>query len=322
MKPIALLVLIALFLAACGMDTQLPMPTAASAPTQSPESTKTPEAPPTPSASPTETGPREGDTRMKEGVGEQVYEVIRDKEGNVMYEGWVRVKTPGDGIPMFDYISKEYYGYATLGNIQLGCSDRLEEGCAAVPKFTHIYKTPENMFDHDLSGLMDVKLYKRLNNGKMPTGEEMNKLLADHPNGFNINFFLTDPEHPLTWHMRSGPEESVVEILTDWDDPILEDGQEIYISTSLTLRAKILGVDSAGRLIGVVALNKLPPEGAEYDAWRSDVFKAVMFLHSSMVIQQEDLTNINDTPVLYDMLIASERKSFQGNPWVMMEPDN
>ncbi|MCK6584457.1 MAG: hypothetical protein L6Q49_15285, partial [Anaerolineales bacterium] len=93
MKLINLIILIALFLSACGANTQFPTPTVTTSPT--------PEASPTATASPTPEGPREGQTRFKEGVGEQVYQVIRDKEGNIMYAEWVRVKTPGDGIPLF-----------------------------------------------------------------------------------------------------------------------------------------------------------------------------------------------------------------------------
>ncbi len=305
MKLINLIILIALFLSACGANTQFPTPTVTTSPT--------PEASPTATASPTPEGPREGQTRFKEGVGEQVYQVIRDKEGNIMYAEWVRVKTPGDGIPLFDFTSSEYYGYAQLGNIQFVCSDRFD-GCNEVPKLTHIDKLPENLNDNDLSARLKVILYQRFHNGVEPKSGEAAQFLSDHPNGIDINFFITDSDHKQTWHLSPGPERSVVEILTDWDDPILEGAEDLQFG-SRVFRHKIIGVDEQGRLIGIVA-TKNPIILEDTDAWAR-----LVFLHSSLVLQQEDVTNIKDHTVLTEMKIAASRESLQGNPWIIVEPD-
>jgi hypothetical protein len=289
------------------------------APTSEPSQTEMPAPlpPPTPeatqSATPTATevaGPVEGQTRMKEGVGEQVYTVIKDKDGNVMFAEWVRVKA--DWIPLWDSATDKYLGYDQQGIIEVYCSDKFE-GCASVPKFTH-----QDLLNEEHGPGITGRLSPIITDRLGITGKLFDYKVS-HPNGLDFNFFLTDPEHPLTWTMRPEPHTSVVEILTDWDDPILEGGQDVRISTSLTLRSRILGVDQDGRLIGVVALNELPPEGAAHDAWRADVWNSVIFLHSAMVLQQEDVANIKNHTVLSEIMDAATRNNIQ---WVIQQPDN
>lgn len=306
MKSISLLLFVSIVLNACTSVTPAPAETALIVPTSAHKESPTPEMTATPSLTPTPEGPKEGDTRMKEGVGEQVYQVYRDREGNILYEGWVRVKTPGDGIPIQDYTPGALQNQ--MGIIHLVCSDKFA-GCGAVPKFSHVDKISENE-KGDVSGRVAAIIIDRLNISKIYD------YLLSHPNGFDFSFFLSDPEHKFTWTMRPGPDSSVVEILTDWDDPILKDVPEIGIDSYFSVRSKILGVDKDGRLIGVVALNNFPPAGAEY------IWNAVIFLHSSMVLQQEDLSNVEDLSVLGDIMRKTQIESVEGNPWVIMEPDN
>lgn len=324
MKRISLLLLISVILNACTSVTPAPAETALIVSTSAHKESPTPEMTATLSLTPTPEGPVEGQTRFKEGVGEQVYQVIRNKEGNVLYEGWVRVKTPGDGIPILDWGISEYLGYSKSGNILLVCSDRYE-ACVDVPKITHIDKLPENNNDIDVTSATTNPMAVRFYNGNPPQGgAAITPILMDHPKGFDIGFFLDDPEHTMVWKIRPGSEPSAVTILTDWNDPLLEGGQELEISTSLTLRTRIHGVDENSRLIGVVALNNLPPEGAEHDSWRASVWSGVIYLPSSMVIQTDDVTSLTseDVDLIRNIMYRAGKPSSAGNPWMIIEQDN
>lgn len=246
---------------------------------------------------------------------EQIYALIKDKNGEVMYADWVRVKTTGDGIPILDHTKSDRYGYKQLGIIELLCSDKFT-GCIDVPAFTHIGLIPENSNDSNVTSRSKVLIYQRLNHGNTPTGEDMFNFLNNHRTGIDINFFLTDPDHMLTWTMKPGPAPSAVEILTDWNDPLLE-GADEYKFGSRVFRTKILGIDADGRLIGIAATEN-PLQLEDTYAWAR-----LLFINPAMVLQQEDLSQkLKASSVLNDMVLAADQKSFQGNPWIILEPDN
>jgi hypothetical protein len=325
-KRIFTIFLIPLFLASCAKAEIPPTPTSppnpTSSPIHSPTFTTTPTEDPLAGAPEGTTGKNSNGewTRTVEIEGkklEQVYTVIKNKNSEVMYAEWVRVKTPGDGVPIWESSDPKYNGPA-IGYVQLVCSDTYD-GCTNVPKFAHIPLTSEDGTLLTLEKTTGAMLYSRTHNGQSPIGQDIGGFTNSFTNGLDINFYIGDPENIYTWHLAPKQNTSVVEILTTWDDPIFEGGTDIQIDSYFTFRSKILGVDEQGRLVGVVALNKFPPAGAEY------IWSHVIFLLSSMVLQHEDvkaLTKARDISVLGDIVFESEHESSKGNPWIIVEPDN
>ncbi len=312
-------------------SAQTTSPTA-SAPesTPTPQPTEAPTTTPTPPASETATPtPKAEDPNMPEGATgkdakgnyiktvtdengkttEYAWTSLKDAKGEVLFEGWTILKTPG-GIPLIDWPPNDHPAYKKddIGIVNLYVAATVP-GNENLPSFFHTRKKDLAQFaDSDLTARMRVALFNRTHNGKNPNATEMGDFDLQMQTGIPIDFYIDNPENVLIWNIN--PDHGTNVFLTDWDS--LEGAPEFFLRGVLC-RSKILGVDKDGNLIGVIAANVPLDTLIESQWWR------IILFHAASVIDHPDQTIQEGNETLESWIAFADNKT--PDTWIVQVPN-
>ena len=239
------------------------------------------------------------------------YKKIVGQNGKTMFEDWTKDIILGEGAPIVDF-GHNNLGYSRLGNVKLLCSASLEI-CGNLPVFRHIDLTTEDNKESNLSSYTYPMLYNRTHNGVYPVGHQMYDYLLEKNGVVDLDFFIDNSEDIKHWKMSSST--GAVGIFINWDD--LAGAKEFGFGGGILVRTKLLGLNNKGELIGFLASNKpVPP--SDIIAWTR-----IVFLQSSMVIQQPNIMDVKELSILDHMAWdVFNHPSLQGDYWIVQVPDN
>jgi len=192
------------------------------------------------------------------------------------------------------------------GLITAYISDQVQ-GRERVSAIQHTQKTQANINDVDLTAYVDPTIFERMY-GHKPSNAEINKFDPRVEGTIKVNFYIDSPDNMQT--MQISPTKGSEVYITSWDDmdPATHPGVSEIMNDpyGLQYRAKLLGINSQGQLVGQIGLkgdiSNLTPEQTQ----------EVMLFFVSNVINRENQSTLNYNDHLGTMVSFALRNE---NPW-------
>jgi hypothetical protein len=319
MKQISHLLLLSIFLASCAVT---PAPNAAVAPQPTVTFTPTPtDIPATPTDTPDPNAPQ-GFTRHENGMyyldkvedGINVtytYMVEKNSNGEVLFEGWTKEKTKGQGIPLYD--APDSIGIPNFAFIRLVVTSGVSGG-AHMPEFSHKLPSEAQMNELALGQFVVPQLYKRIYGVTAQGGPALNAFIKSVARGeVPFTFFTTTKDELQTWSPSSTHGALVIV-----DDYNKMEGTPFWdFEHKMQFKAEILGVSSDGQL--VVRMSGSVPA----DQWTEEAYYEAIFLGAADVINGPDNTKVglNGTLSTWCAYVLKQSQSaVTGEKYIHIEP--
>lgn len=239
--------------------------------------------------------------------------VLYNSSGEIVYRGWLSLRTAPEGFPTLDYPNDTgMEGYERdLAHIRVLVSAQAD-GALRLASLVHNDKTMDQVNDLDLTSEVVVEIFKRMN-GRNPQESELwdfDKAIQNSE--LPINFTTADGQSHA-WHVS--PDHGSVVIVSDWDSMDPSDGSGVsefddpYDTTGKTkVRARALGLDEEGNIVGEIAVN------VPLDTLTDEQLWELILFHMANVINHEDQGEQYFNNTLSSFIAAMINQD--GIPWV------
>jgi len=311
-------ILFVLFFASCAtspayLETATAIPSETPQPTQT--LTETPTQTPTITPTATEAGPKEGDTKVENGI-TYTYTVIRGADNHVEFSGFTNLLTK---MPAYD-LDFSFSG-PLEGKSVVPTTILVENTVPGQNGITFSHQIPVNSpdftptrYDQFFLGALNANYFHK-GSGYLPSLTEQNTMKADIAKGGNFPISVTDGTNTFTWNIGAGVVGPGLSggakiIVRNFDEMVPSNTNNIdewHDENNVHFRTVYDGVDAQGDLVGEISvdkpLNELTP-------------KELMVLPLFHIATALDISNNGDvTTVGYDILLQSLLDyAFTGNP--------